>query len=245
MVKSAGALIKRRYPHHRVTFCTVTLPPLQQSQRSGLVQCWPELVRQLLQRISRRLESKALPRLALSVSEIQPKRLQSSGQAYLHLHLVWLNHPNPRRGWAVSANDIRSFVSKFLVSRLGPDANGYVNVNVKAVEASITAYLSKYMSKGGECLQEALEDWGEDVCPPTWWNMTKALRDWVKSEIVEGEAVGELLEDLVSDVMALDGRSVFHWLRPIEIELDGAIFRVGWRGWIKQEWLDFVLELLR
>lgn len=245
MVKSAGAIIKRRYPRHRVTFCTLTLPTMSQVVRRELVQLWPEFARQLLQFLVRRLESQSLPKVVLSVTEIQPGRLAASGEACLHLHLVWLNVPARRGRWAIRPGDVRGWVESFLFRRLPGFDGGFVNVDVRPVRASIAGYMSKYMSKGSECLSEALQDWGADNCVKQWWNMTKDLRDAIKVEMLQGEDVGNLLESVVNWALENGVNDVFHWLRHVDLDLDGVMVTVGWRGWLKEEVRRDLCDILR
>jgi hypothetical protein len=73
----------------------------------------------------------------------------------------------------------------------------WVNVDTQPVKVSAAAYLSKYMSKGGECLEQFVEENGWDACPGQWWNLTKRLRDAVKAEVVKGQAVGEWLNSVM------------------------------------------------
>jgi hypothetical protein len=107
---------------------------------------------------------------------------------------------------------------------------GHVNVNVKPVKGVVAAYLAKYMSKGKQMIIEALEDWGEDNCPRTWWNMTKACRDMVKAATHKGRVAGRLLEQVMELAWDSGGDLGIVFLRSIELEYDGVKHVVGWRG---------------
>ena len=234
MVRSAGAIIKRRYPRHRVTFGTVTFPTMTRQQRRLLAQRWSELLREYQQWLTRRLLRAEQPPIVVSVSEIQPGRLQDSGQACLHLHSIWLNRPGKAGGWSIDPNDLRSWVSAWLKRNIDGFDGGHVNVDVRPVKASIAAYMSKYMSKGGDELLEAVRDWGSDACPHTWYNLTAAIRNAVKDELLSGEFVGEFLSHLVDQVFIAGDMSPFHWLRQVELDLGGALVTVGWRGCLRE-----------
>lgn len=244
MVKSFGALVNRHYPHHRVTMGTITVPPMSSTARGSLVREWPQLLRQLLQWLSRHLEAAGLPELICSVSEVQPKRLAESGEGYLHLHVLWLNKPGKRGGWALAPNDIRSWVSAFLERRVEDYSSGHVNVNVKPVTGEVSRYMAKYMSKGSEELAEAMQDWGFGICPPTWWNMTKLARDWVKSHVHKGRLPGELLEQFLQYAWNTDPDAVFAFIRQIDMEWEGASLTVGWRGRLHPEVYESALAML-
>lgn len=230
MVKSVGALIDQKLPRHRVTFATVTMPSLPQHLRQELGRCWPELVRQMLQTVSRRLSKKGLPKVAVSVTEIQPKRLAESGEAYGHLHLLWLNQPGKKGNWTVNVLHLRSWVSDFLQRRgiWVPDA--HVNIDVRSVKGDKASYLAKYLSKGGEILDNAAKDLTWECMPSQWWNVTKQAREWVKNELIKGKAVGWLLHEMVNHAFDANDFADFRYLYQVETLMDGLWVNVGWRG---------------
>jgi hypothetical protein len=235
VVKSVGALIDSNLPLHRVTFATITMPSLHQQLRRQLALAWPELVTQLLRWISRRLEKKGLPKIVVSASEVQPKRLSESGEAYLHLHLLWVNSPGRRGNWAVNVLHLRAWVSDFLIRRGLWAADSHVNVDTRGVKGDKACYLAKYLSKGGDIIADAAKDIGWDALPSQWWNVTKTARDWVKRELVAGKAVGYLLHEMVNAAFNLDRFADFRYLYQVETEIDGFLLNVGWRGCLTPE----------
>jgi len=235
MVKAAGHLMQERWPNHRKTLGTITLPEMSQQTRREVVEAWPEITRQLLQWQTRRLKRKGIPPVIVSVCEIQPKRLAESGQAVLHLHQLWLNAPAKSGHWSFSPNAIRAYVSRLLM-RLCPSYTwGFINVDLKPVEGVVAAYLAKYMSKGKQMLAEALEDWGADNHPRTWWNMNKHTRDMVKAATYKGEEVGERLDLALQTAFAIGVDTIYSFLRHIDMEHDGVRYTVGWRGRFREE----------
>lgn len=230
MIKALGFLMGEKFPRHRKTLGTITLPPMPPEARIEVVQKWSELTRELLQWLSRRLTAKGLPPLVCSVAEVQPKRLTDHGEGYLHWHLLWLNHPGKHGNWAIEPNDLRSWLESLLVRKVTSYPGGHVNVNTKRVEGEAARYLAKYMSKGKQQIKEAMEDWGEGVHPSTWWNMTKPARDWVKTHTSKGRAVGDLLDSFLQFAFSTQIDDVYAFLRHIEMEFDGVRYTVGWRG---------------
>lgn len=230
MVKAFGFLLQEKYPHHRVTLGTVTLPPMGQQARREVVRGWSDLVREYLRWLSRRLERRGLPQVVCSVTEIQPKRLATQNEGYLHLHTLWLNRPAKSGNWAIDPCELRSWLESYLERKIPSYQGGHVNVNVKPVEGEVARYMAKYMSKGGDCLTEALADWGEDCCPATWWNMTAPAREWVKSETLKGGAVGEYIETMLHYLWDTSDDSWLEFLRHVELEFDGVMITVGYRG---------------
>lgn len=244
MVKSFGALVNRDFPHHRTTLCTLTLPVLPREQRSQVVREWPSLTRQLLQWLNRRLGQLEVPQVVCSVSEVQPKRLTSHGQGYLHWHLLWLNIPARSGSWSICPNELREWLATALARVLQCSSVGHVNVDVKAVKGEVARYMAKYMSKGSEELREAQGDWGEDVTPSTWWNMTATAREWVKSNTFKGRAVGSLLDSVLQNCWDTSDLSCMAFIRQVELMLDGALVTVGWRGRFEPVTLEHLTGVL-
>ena len=230
MIKAGGFLIQKHYPKHRLTFGTVTLPPLSPEARAEVAEKWPELTRQLLQYLSRRLEGLGLPKLVCSVTEVQPKRLAATGAAYLHWHLLWLNHPGQGGNWTVEPRELAAWLCELLQRHIPSYRPGYINVDTKLVDGEAARYMAKYMSKGKQAVDEAVKDWGENCCPHTWWNMTADLRALVKANTARGEVVGYLVQDIMTAAFQGELDDWFAFLRHIEIDIDGVSVTVGWRG---------------
>ncbi len=230
MVKACGFLMDEKWPRHRKTLGTITLPPMPPEVRRAVVELWPELTRELLQWVSRRLERQGLPPVVCSVTEVQPERLAAQNEAYLHWHLLWLNVPARSRNWAIDPCDVRAWLKSILSRKIPSYPGGHVNVNVKPVLGEAARYLAKYMSKGRQQVEEAMEDWGAEMCPRTWWNMTKPARDMVKAATHKGRQAGALLDSILEHAWLTDVDSHYAFLRPIVMEFDGVEVTVGWRG---------------
>lgn len=227
MLKSAGSEINRLFPQHRVTLGTLTIPPLTRQQRIQMVEQWPQFVRQLIQRLSRRLKARGLPEVVALCSEVQPERLKESGQAYLHLHVLWLNQPGKKGNWTIHPRGLAVWTSKFWSPRLGLDPSSYFNVDVKRVRGQAARYLAKYLSKGSDDIAAASEDWGEGVGLKTWWNLSQAARKMVKDAVLSGDAVGALLDSVLQYAFANSIDECFAYLRHADIEYDGKFLTMG------------------
>lgn len=244
MVRSACAILERRFKG-RLTFATVTMPPLPLEQRIELAKLWPEFVRQALQWLGRKLQSQRLPKAVCSVSEIQPARLQAGNGGYLHLHMVWPNLQARPGHWAVDVLEFRSWCEKFLLSRGLLPEGSWVNVDVCKVEKSAAAYLSKYMSKGGDTLEAFAAENGWDAVPGQWWNLTKVLRDRVKAEVVQGADVGRLLENLVDYALDTCDFEPFWALRTVDMEFEGRFITAGYCGILRESAMRDCVQLVR
>lgn len=236
MIKSVGALLEREKPRGwRVTFATLTLPVLSTDNRRKIAEAWPELVRRNIQWVSRQLGRAGLPDVQCLVTEIQPKRLAETGDAYLHLHCLWINKRAKSGEWTIDPNDWRDWFTRQieLVTGVTP---GHINCDVKQVKGDATRYLAKYMSKGGALLETARADLGDDSMPRTWWNMSAFTRRWVKSAVIKSQAAGEHLELAVNLAFNVGVDEVLAYLRHVEIEFDGAWLTVGWYGRLLDEY---------
>ena len=118
-------------------------------------------------------------------------------------------------------------------------------MNVKRVKGEAARYLAKYMSKGKQQVQEAMDDWGSGLCPRTWWNMTKPTRDMVKASTSKGRLPGKLLEAVLDAAFASSINDYYEFLRHIEIDFEGVAITVGWRGRFTTELAQDVRAMLQ
>lgn len=116
-----------------------------------------------------------------------------------------------------------------------------MNVDTKPVEGTVAAYMAKYMSKGKQQIAEAVEDWGDDNCPRTWWNMSKPMRDAVKERLLSGPKVGARLEETLELAFQYGTDECYAFLAPIMIEWGDEKRLMGWRGRFLPE-LDSVVR---
>jgi hypothetical protein len=241
MIRSVGALIDRFYPNHRVTFATITMPELPQRERTELARAWPRLVNELQKWLKRRLEKKGLPQVVLSVSEIQTGRLEAHEEAYLHLHLLWLNAPGRAGNWSVDVLDLRAWLENWLIRNGLWNNDSHVNVDTRSVKGEKSRYLAKYCSKGSDEIEKFASEHGWECIPSQWWNVTNVARDWVKTYTVKGREAGEFLDCLINETFDSGEFSHLHYLYHIDIEVNGRALNVGWRGGLTIDaWLDAV-----
>jgi len=245
MVRSVGALIDRYYPHHRVTFATITMPSLPGPLRKELAQLWPELVRHLMQWLKRRLVKKGQPGVIVSVTEIQTGRLEATDEGYLHLHLLWLNPPAVQAGWSVRVENLRAWVADWLIRHGLWEENSHVNVDTRSVKGEKSRYLAKYASKGTDEIEAFASDCGWESVPSQWWNLTNKARTWVKEHTFEGRGAGELLDALVNSIFELSDFQSVRYIYHIDIDIGGRLVNVGWRGCLSAEGYDDVTQMLQ
>lgn len=230
MIKAAGFLMGDRWPRHRKTLGTVTLPPMSEQARREVVAAWPELTRELLRWLTRRLERQGVPPVVCSVTEVQPKRLQAHQEGCLHWHVLWLNLPGRAGNWAVDPCDVRAWLDSLLWRKIPSYQGGHVNVDTKRVKGEAARYLAKYMSKGKQQIEAAMQDWGAGLCPRTWWNMNAPTRAMVRAATHKGEVVGALLEAVLEQSWLGDVNEYHAFLRQVLVDFGGVEVLMGWRG---------------
>lgn len=235
MLKSAGLLLHQRPERYRLTFATVTLPELPSETRKAVALDWGRLVNRLNQWLCRRLERQSLPKAVLSVTEVQPKRLERTGQAYLHLHLVWPNHRSRRAGWAVDPNEIRTWLIRYLKTHHNTGDIPYISIDTQQVKGNAAGYIAKYLSKGQEEIKAVVKDLGVEALPGQWWNMTKLLKEWVWAALQSGPEVAQRLSEWVNWAFDYDNFELFRYLYHVEIDIGGFRPTVGWRGCLSAE----------
>lgn len=246
MLRSACYVLERDYGRADLCFATLTVPTLSRSGRVRLAQGWPELVRQFLQFVSRRLSAAGRPTKVAGCTEIQTGRLQSRSEGYLHLHAVWPSHSNAASQlWVVEWADLRAWWERALIRFSGEQLPHHPRVELAPVRKSAERYMGKYLSKGsGEALDEFMADLGEDSVPPAWWFMTADLRHQVKAETASGPNTGTLLDAVIQNALSDGLDDIFDWIKPVMIQFTDRPVHIGWCGRLRAGVRDDLLSLL-
>jgi len=141
-----------------------------------------------------------------------------------------VNPPKRSEGWGVSSERLRAFWDDLLRRVTGLDDLPTANIDLQWARGDISRELSKYLSKGSSVLSKAAEDLGVENLPRTWWNMSKALRDMVKSAIIAGYPVGQLLLEWIEFDRGQGEEGLFLWVRDIYAEIDDRRVQLGTTG---------------
>lgn len=233
MIKSVGALLQHDSQIARVTLATLTLPGMSARARRRLYQAWPELTRQLIQWLGRRLRRAGLPPVVAACSEIQPSRLAKTNEAWLHLHVLWPNRHARRGRWSVDVSELRAWFHAAVDRLSGERLVQTPNVDVKAPRGDVASYLAKYLSKGSVEAEIIATELGLDAVPRTWWNLSAAARRWVHAQLIHGDSVGAFLEHAINAVLFEGATPWWCYLREVAITVEDREVPVGWRGAVK------------
>ena len=245
-VRASAFLLQERYGKGRLSFVTLTVPPLHdvQSERR-LASRWHDAVRYLLRRLKLLLRQRALPQNLVGVCEIQVKRYATSGQFPLHIHLVLVGRKRSRGGWGIHYSEFRQTWADILQGIVGHPIETRYLENVKEVEKDAGAYLGKYMSKSQNEIEKVVEDGNEWMLPKQWWFSSKEMKTWLKARTARGSKCGKLLESLVHEVWDSPGLYPDLWLRKVSIRLDDFDYVAGWIGKIPMEWVQDLMGMLK
>ena len=222
-VRCAAHLLQKTYGRGRLTFATVTLPGVPMKQLRLIHEKWGKVVEIYRLSLRRLLQDKGLRGEIVSVSEIQPQRHKKSGIPVLHLHSIFVGRL-PYGAWAVSTEEHDEIWRRAVLTVVPECLCRFRSAaNLQEVETSASAYLGKYMTKGGAAVNDAVKNGFREWLPRQWWNCTRSLLEWVKAETVEGtETSGVLL-----DAARANDKSVWEFYGEVGIDI----------GWSQHYWL--------
>lgn len=229
-VRNAGYLMQRDYGKKRLTFLTLTLPPLHEDAAVKVGESWGETVRQLCQWLARRLKKAGLPTEVCGVTELQSQRLKSGDGACLHLHLIFVGR-HAGEAWAITPKDVRTWWLKRLSSVTDGAVESLNCCDMKSVKRDAGNYLSKYMSKGGGDIEAYAAKVGWAAVPRQWWFASGAIRAKVKRGCLTSESIMKVLDAMVFNHYKGDDVESFKFVRAIEVEAtEMQSFVVGFWG---------------
>ena len=230
-VRSSAYLLQSHFGNRRLTFLTLTVPPLpSRSEEQLLASRWPDATRYFLARLKRELVRHRLPLHVVGVTELQSARYSASGAFCLHLHLCFVGRHRLAGPWCIHPSWFRHAWGEVLEGIVGHSLYLGACENVQMVRRSAEGYLGKYMTKAGAEIEKVREDGNEWMLPRQWWFSTTEMKSWLKRRMSCGHATGQLLDALVYEALMEDTLPEGIWLRPIMVELDQLTLHAGWIG---------------
>jgi len=166
-----------------LAFWTITLPDeaLEHLQRTDGLPAFQDRIRKEL---ARQLENRGLPPMVVGVVELQPDRTRHQARPAPHLHIVYRAKRHRWQGWALSPEELDEIIRAALHTvgcfgaRLGSAGR------VEPIYKSVRAYMSKYMTKGGNDTARWVGTRFEALLPRQWWFWTDPLRYWVLQHVL-------------------------------------------------------------
>lgn len=104
--------------------------------------------------------------------------------AALHIHYVAPAMKANSREFVLQATQLREMWRDACTEVLGVVPDTSASVDSQLCKKSLSGYLAKYMSKGGEILEQ-IADMDTSQLPRQWWSMSAFLRAEVKRQTVD------------------------------------------------------------
>lgn len=246
MIRSGAYLLENRLGREDVVVTTLTLPKMSKSERIKVAQSWGLVVNHLVKWMSRALLRVARPPVIIGCVEIQSRRLESSGEAYLHLHLLHPAYSNAGGTWAIDTKALLTWWQAELERVLGTTLTHQPRVEMDLVRDSLEFYLAKYLGKGGDDhIGQFVADLGYESIPGQWWICSKPMRDAIWENTLSGENCGALLEAVVTRMLEEGDLSQVEYLLPVDMMIGDRSCHVGWVGRLVPGLRDELTAMLR
>lgn len=188
MVRNGGHVLDKAYGGQYNRFMkmgTLTLPSYSHEDMKSICTHWSDIVRKFFQKLKRIYARHRYPFHYVCVTEIQPGRLRERHEVGLHLHFLYVAIRLGRGKWVLHHDTVRQKWRETIGSYLGQDTESQnPNYRCESVSSSSAAYLSKYMSKGGEEVQQVLHEFGKEWLPSQWWSMDNITRKCIKAHTI-------------------------------------------------------------
>ena len=215
-IESMGIILQKKFGKQNIGFVTLTLPWFGDELMAHLSRDFAEITKRYFEKLKRYFKSIGEELYFVRVTEIQPKRWKKKGQYALHLHYAFKSRSSNMWGPKLDKKG-RQYVGKLYYLDIEKsdrfwrevvwnsvfryeEKNGKINYpkipkdwgnNMQSVRKGVGHYLSKYMSKGGEFLEE-VKEWIEDKkqlglnyeLPKRWYGSSKNLVKLLKKHIV-------------------------------------------------------------
>lgn len=241
IVKNCAVLLERKYTIKRIGFVTATIPAYSRRIIHIIARSWSEILRRFFQKIKRLQEKLKVPTHRICCTEIQPKRFRKYGCVAPHIHFLYVckTHTTSKK-FIILANMFRRFwqesIEQVIIKvdgKLTENVSFKSSIDCQVVNKSAAAYLGKYLSKGGEILQEIHEKGMEAFLPKQWWTASNSMKKWLQKEIIVlDQATCKSFFYQLGDWLS-DG--VFTWCNYITIEYQDRELIVGCVGKISEE----------
>jgi len=241
-VTSAAKLMQDRHHARGLCFLTLTVPPLDPWERMEVASHWGRSMSRLVQWLNRVLERQGVDPLVVGVTELQEKRADHTGEAYLHAHVVVPLYARGRR-YAVDIVALRTWWKGELERVIGRALPQEPRCQAERVRSDAAAYLGKYLSKGTDAIAGIRSDLGDHSVPGQWWFCSAPCRALVKRSIISGQAASVYVEACVEQALLEEDWHSFAFIRPIIIEWQGVPLLVGWTGRLAPSEMEYLRSL--
>lgn len=183
-IRNAVFMLEYKYKKECLSFLTLTLPALSQSDLAKCCQEWGRMTDNFLKYLSRALRGSGIEPEYVYCTEIQSKRLHTRGEYAPHLHIVYRGKQTVRSPWATTPRDVRKAWGKIISSVLSHSEFSTASLeNLQRIKYSASRYLSKYISKSSNCLPKSDGSSAVTRLRTHWGGMARSLARLLRSSI--------------------------------------------------------------
>jgi hypothetical protein len=217
LTRSELAILEESFGKQNLSFLTCTLPTASDEDFYLLVTRWAEITRKFIQALGRLLEKRNVQALIVAVTELQEKRFKKYGLVAPHLHIVFPGRNSRYESWAVGIKEITALWQRILKNELGYELDCKAATNIQKVKVSVKRYLSKYMSKGGEILDEIKAAGLGHLIPTSWLYSSQPLKNAAKAAIKKlSQTTAEFIYDNREYLKSI---GLLSWFHVVTLEL--------------------------
>lgn len=232
-VRFGAAWLQETYGKEHLSFVTLTLPPRGDGNHLSNLEVdgelWSQATNLLTVKLKLDLAAAGLPTSLVGVLEVQEKRQAREGGMPIHYHFTFVGR-KPKCAWAISKERIEKLWKDTCVTVFGyEESTSFTkSTNMQGVKRDVSAYLSKYLSKGSSQLSHYAEIGLAHLLPSCWYVMTSDLRTTYKKNLYKFRAeeaykAVEWCKDKVGSLLA--------WASDVAVTTsDGITSIVGWAG---------------
>ena len=142
---------------------------------------WPDFQRRVIDLLCRYLKAHGDEAVVIACVEVGGKRLARTGRPDPHIHVVttgW-GRRHPEGGWLLSPDRMDELVAKACQYAGLPASHRPAASSVAQVRGSVSAYMSKYLTKAAPSgVLSTPSNWTE-LIPRQWWNQSEACKAMV------------------------------------------------------------------
>jgi len=204
-IRNGVYLLEQDYGKDCLSFLTLTLPNLTQSDLRLCCERWDYMTDQILKSLRKRLLSKGIEFEYVYCTEIQVKRATIRKEYVPHLHIVFRGRSGKKKPWAITPKQIRKTWAGVIANVVAhTEFTQTALENLQRVKYSAARYLGKYLSKG-KCSNPVLDESEADQKIHTQWGgMARNIARRLKSCTVRLGGLNSGSELAVSILRAMD-----------------------------------------
>lgn len=248
MVRNAAwCLARAKSRASKLQMGTITIPSLPESQMKEICVNWAYLHKRFFERCKRRYAGLGFDWDYVAVTEVQPKRWELRREVGLHIHFLFVSYWDKQGNqWALPDSWVRNTWRRLLSNLLGGDTDlPTPNYRRESIRKSAAGYMAKYLSKGGNQVEEVIAEMGEEWLPTRWWSASMALRKTVQTSCLRCR--GDIAE-MVLDVCERRPEGCLHYAHDIckdisaytRIPYANKPLRIGWTGCLTDWFMEYI-----